>query len=195
MSSCHYRKSHCGDKTILWPSYLHNGISYTGKITFLYWIRALDFCVVRPTAAMICNIEDRGTLAFHEERQHYVTVKYQHSIYYLRRSSHEAISTTKLTKWRIMLSTICIKLMLKNGNEYKCVLCFRNKSARKGLTELRKFCNEDHSEDMVSTIFYCTCWHVSYDKASKSWQFTCHTWYEYVIHNTVCGGILGPVSI
>ena len=41
MSSYQYRKSHCGDKTILWPSYLHNGISYTGKMTSLYWIRAL----------------------------------------------------------------------------------------------------------------------------------------------------------
>ena len=41
MTSYQYRKSHCGDKTILWPSYLHNGISYTGKITSLYWIRAL----------------------------------------------------------------------------------------------------------------------------------------------------------
>ena len=29
-------------KTILRPSYLHNGISYTGKKTSLYWIRALD---------------------------------------------------------------------------------------------------------------------------------------------------------
>ena len=38
MSSYQYRKSHCGDKTILWPSYLHNGISYTGKTTSLYWI-------------------------------------------------------------------------------------------------------------------------------------------------------------
>ena len=33
--------SHYGDKTILRPSYLHNGISYTGKTTSLYWIRAL----------------------------------------------------------------------------------------------------------------------------------------------------------
>ena len=40
MSSFQYRKSHCGDKTILRPSYLHNGISYAGKMTFLYWIRA-----------------------------------------------------------------------------------------------------------------------------------------------------------
>ena len=26
-----YRKSHCGDKTILWSSYLHSGISYIGN--------------------------------------------------------------------------------------------------------------------------------------------------------------------
>ena len=42
MSSYQYRKSHCGDKTILRPSYLHNGISYTGKTTSLYWIGALE---------------------------------------------------------------------------------------------------------------------------------------------------------
>ena len=37
------RKSHCGDKTIWWPSYLHNGISFTGKMISLYWIRALMY--------------------------------------------------------------------------------------------------------------------------------------------------------
>ena len=40
MPSYQYRKSHCGNKTILWPSYLHNGISYTGKTTSLCWIGA-----------------------------------------------------------------------------------------------------------------------------------------------------------
>ena len=40
MLSYQYRKSHCGDKTILWPSYLHNEISFTGKMASLYWIRA-----------------------------------------------------------------------------------------------------------------------------------------------------------
>ena len=40
MSSYQYMKSHCGDKTVLRPSYLNNGISYTGKMTSLYWIRA-----------------------------------------------------------------------------------------------------------------------------------------------------------
>ena len=30
----------CGDKTVVRSSYLHNGSSYTGKTTSLYWIRA-----------------------------------------------------------------------------------------------------------------------------------------------------------
>ena len=34
MLSYQYRKSHCGDKTIVRSSYLHNGISYTGKMSF-----------------------------------------------------------------------------------------------------------------------------------------------------------------
>ena len=40
MSSYQYRKSHCGDKTVVRSSYLHNGISYTGKMPSLYWIGA-----------------------------------------------------------------------------------------------------------------------------------------------------------
>ena len=39
MSSYQYRKSHYGDKTIMRPCYLHNGISDTGKIISLYLIR------------------------------------------------------------------------------------------------------------------------------------------------------------
>ena len=39
MSSYRYRKSHYGDKTVVRSSYLHNGISYTGKTVSLYWIR------------------------------------------------------------------------------------------------------------------------------------------------------------
>ena len=40
MSSYLYRKSHCGNKTDVRSSYLHTVISYTGKMTSLYWIRA-----------------------------------------------------------------------------------------------------------------------------------------------------------
>ena len=38
IQSYQYRKSHCGDKTVVRSSYLHNGISYTGKVASLYWI-------------------------------------------------------------------------------------------------------------------------------------------------------------
>ena len=40
MLSYQYRKYHCGDKMVVRSSYLHNGISYTGKMTSLYGIRA-----------------------------------------------------------------------------------------------------------------------------------------------------------
>ena len=35
-TSYQYRKSNCGDKTLLRSSYLHNEISYTGKKSYLY---------------------------------------------------------------------------------------------------------------------------------------------------------------
>ena len=37
MPSYQYRKSHCGDKTVVRSSYLHNEISYTGEMASLYW--------------------------------------------------------------------------------------------------------------------------------------------------------------
>ena len=40
-TSYQYRKSHCGDKMVIRSSYLHNGISYTGKMSSLYWISPL----------------------------------------------------------------------------------------------------------------------------------------------------------
>ena len=47
MSSYQYRKSYCGDKTVVRSSYLHNEISYPGKMTSLYWIRPLDLnCMI-----------------------------------------------------------------------------------------------------------------------------------------------------
>ena len=54
MQSYQYRKSHCGDKTILRPSYLHNGISYTGKMASLYWIGA-QVCSGRSYRRWVSN--------------------------------------------------------------------------------------------------------------------------------------------
>ena len=54
MLSYQYRKSHCGDKTVERSSYLHNGISCTGKTTSLYWIGAL---IATPTKIKLTRFE------------------------------------------------------------------------------------------------------------------------------------------
>ena len=51
MSSYQHKKSHCGDKTVERSSYLHNGISYTGKIS-LYWIGAQHFNSKHPISRL-----------------------------------------------------------------------------------------------------------------------------------------------
>ena len=53
MSSYQYRKSHCGDKTVVRLSYLHNGISYTGKMASLYWFSPQVF-------SLLCNEGNEG---------------------------------------------------------------------------------------------------------------------------------------
>ena len=64
MSSYQYRKSHCGNKTILRPSYLHNGISYTAKMSSLYWIRAqVATCLLTPWLLP----GDQPSLAAHQQ--------------------------------------------------------------------------------------------------------------------------------
>ena len=67
MKSYQYRKSHYGDKTILRPSYLHNGISYTGKTTFQYWIRTQAPYVPQTSAAMVLTTQDKEVLIFRDE--------------------------------------------------------------------------------------------------------------------------------
>ena len=62
-----YRKSHCGDKTVVRSSYLHNWISYTGKTTYLYWIRAREtylhcfFSSWYKSSASMCPIVSGAT--------------------------------------------------------------------------------------------------------------------------------------
>ena len=51
MSSYQYRKSHCGDKTVVRSSYLHNGM------TSLYWIRAL---IIIPMIFVCCCVVSVG---------------------------------------------------------------------------------------------------------------------------------------
>ena len=84
MSSYQYRKSHCGDKTILRPSYLHKGISYTGKTTSLYWIRTQATTATTFFPTQLQTGLSRLCMAFQTElwrvgefSKQYVLVKHQ----------------------------------------------------------------------------------------------------------------------
>ena len=61
MPSYQYRKSHCGDKTVVRSSYLHNGISYTGKMSSLYWIGAQAIAKTNAdwSPVMSCDVHMR----------------------------------------------------------------------------------------------------------------------------------------
>ena len=61
MSSYQYRKSHCGDKTVVRSSYLHNEISYTGKMTSLYWIGAQMSIYIILSQSSLHMIDPHGS--------------------------------------------------------------------------------------------------------------------------------------
>ena len=42
--SYQYKKSHCGDKTVLISTYLHIGIFHSDKLVYWYWIIPCVFC-------------------------------------------------------------------------------------------------------------------------------------------------------
>ena len=56
-------KSHCGDTTVVKSSYFHDGISYTGKMTSLYWISPQHAIVlfVAEHTHMFRSLGDRCT--------------------------------------------------------------------------------------------------------------------------------------
>ena len=56
--SYQYRKYHCGDKTVVRSSYLHNGISHTGKISSLYWMGAQYIISTTVTAQKIRGVSN-----------------------------------------------------------------------------------------------------------------------------------------
>ena len=79
MSSYQYRKSYCGDKIILRPSYLHNGISYIGKMSSLYWIGTQTLPVLIP-----CYLYKSPLVATQDpciQRPHKHQLSYLHTFY------------------------------------------------------------------------------------------------------------------
>ena len=73
MSSYQYRKSHCGDKTVVRSSYPHNGISYIGKMSSLYWISLLN------VISLVIYVHYSGTILGMDsanERRHYIATSF-----------------------------------------------------------------------------------------------------------------------
>ena len=100
-SSFQYRKSHCGDKTIFRPSYLHNGISYTGKMTSLYWIGAL---AVKIPACSQLTVSTRVQKSINAHRGVLgIIVDARQSRWYLR----AAIDTRPVFLIRYILHAFC----------------------------------------------------------------------------------------
>ena len=73
--SYQYRKSHWGDKRILRPSYLHNGISFTGKTKSLYWNRALGIGILDPQQPPVFFID--GPVSTPERLKHFNELEFE----------------------------------------------------------------------------------------------------------------------
>ena len=70
MLSYQYTKSYCGDKTVVRSSYLHTGISYTGKMSSLYWFRNQVAMMVGVTKGYIPKVlpRNRATGWLHQRK-------------------------------------------------------------------------------------------------------------------------------
>ena len=61
MTSYQYRKSHFGDKTVVRSCNLNKGISYTGKMTSLYWITPrARFLSLTQSKLRLCSANHRA---------------------------------------------------------------------------------------------------------------------------------------
>ena len=125
---------HCGDKTILQPSYLHNRISYTGKMTSLHWIRAqgswwfgntisqdipreyFSFSTRRLTNLLKMAISDSVQLIL----SHKLIINVSHTMWYYTHMYLEYTQPSNLPEffhrtllsWRIRIQ--CVELKINN---------------------------------------------------------------------------------
>ena len=67
-----YLKSHCGDKRIFLPSYLHDEISHTGKKTSLPWIRAQMLSAKRISMIHLYNLWHAGPSFYINHANHWL---------------------------------------------------------------------------------------------------------------------------
>ena len=137
MLSYQHRKSHCGDKTILRPSYLHNGISYTRKMSYLYWIGALVIRVML-TVTLCCILGSRIPKSYYLTRAFCACMKLNDNLrriyiytYYLY-----TLALSRRTPWRRHgMEPFSMMLALCDGNPLvtgRCILwCYPEQAVDK----------------------------------------------------------------
>ena len=111
---CQYRISHCGDKTIWRPSYLHNGISYTGKMTSLYWIGAQDTILQPPTCKQHTTSSTWIPPGFAHQYKRY---RYKYELVSSRRST-ECVNGTPMSECTPV--TILYIYPSHHGHPWRC---------------------------------------------------------------------------
>ena len=89
--SYQYRDCHFGDKTILWSSYLHNGIPYPSEMKILFWIGAQLYLAkdvgVNNCSDHInidCHLGHYYLIEFHQHTQQ-ATRLYSHDVHLARK--------------------------------------------------------------------------------------------------------------
>ena len=110
MWSYQYRKSHCGDKTVVRSSYLHNGISYTGKMASLYWFSPLFIFSMRLSVICVLTLSITGIILQHHIifAEVSVTAYVKHFI----RSIMEKLVNVSFTNWYTL--GICCAYIIKS---------------------------------------------------------------------------------
>ena len=191
MTSYQYRKSHCGDKTILRPSYLHNGISYTGKTTSLYWIGALVFVfsAYNPhTDPSTNNAFQTGAFRFgHSQipndirlfdktytfsktkslgevsplKTHDDVIKFSALLAICAGIHRSSVNSSHKRQWRVALMFSLISAWINDWVNNREAGNLRRHRARYDVTVMHKGCQWRQSWECQSSHFLCCSYHYS----------------------------------
>ena len=132
ISSYLYRKSHCGEKTVVRSSYLHNGISYTGKITSSYWIRAQNYHLPSPPVQI--SIQTVAVPAKITNKKYSKNIPFKSSLFYSKVEAflwawisnciHQTRKNRKVNAWLSIIYLIlhaCINICACIIKPYICM--------------------------------------------------------------------------
>ena len=128
MLSYQYRKSHCGDKTVVRSSYLHNGISYTGKTASLYW-----FSPQSSQTMLACQLWlTRNQNVWHWTQNVWCWVSSKYWLILKKCNTMACMAKYSLT---VFYSSQTSKTMVRTGKKFFChigIVCYLSESSHHG---------------------------------------------------------------